>query len=739
MTHRQIRSLTALLVSTALAVVAGMLPAAAHRAAGSTSVAAPADRLITLVTGQRILQSTGTDGRLAVSAAASADASTPLLTFQANGALYVVPAVALHSFGAILDPSLFDTGALSQAETGTPGQMAVQVQWHGAPTPAMPWLLHPVEVAAGVTDGVVTTSSGSGLQSAISAGTLTGIDRISLTGVASHARRPSSGFTLYTLTVNGIDARGAPDTGDAAFLLNTGDARKSAGVGFESWYHGVFKASVPNGHYALLGDFVHFSGGATVNGGGPPAGGDEHMAIVNFTVHGNTTITVDARTATARVTATPPLPTGVGSGSVTWQRNSQGSTGGTSFSTAWSIGGGAPPFKVYVSPGPAPKVGTQGWIASFHFDSPSSSPAAYSYDASYGGQGAIARNQRYAVKTSQLAIVATRYFSDVQGNPAMEVRQSFFPWQVFAFGEFDTFNAPLERTEYVLAGPDLLWLQQVVADAASFNGLTQDSDRVLVPRQESTADWNRGPIGPGVPVDTGAADAFPFVQGCPACTEAGSLEFEIFPYGDNPPGHFGFPNFPVPGLTETDAYTLTQDGVTISAGQDPLGIDVPTAAGPAHFQLQYSVATTATWRTLSTSQATTWTFSSPGSTSAPVPSGWVCFSGMTAGCSVVALMLPDYQLPEDDTGHVASGPVTFQLAISHILGVSIAVNSAQVNVSFDGGATWTPAHVTGSGANTFAVSYRDPAHAGTAAIRIHVTDAGGGVLDQTILNAYAFP
>lgn len=113
MTHRQIRSLTALLVSTALAVVAGMLPAAAHRAAGSTSVAAPADRLITLVTGQRILQSTGTDGRLAVSAAASADASTPLLTFQANGALYVVPAVTLHSFGAILDPSLFDTGALS--------------------------------------------------------------------------------------------------------------------------------------------------------------------------------------------------------------------------------------------------------------------------------------------------------------------------------------------------------------------------------------------------------------------------------------------------------------------------------------------------------------------------------------------------------------------------------------------------------------------------------------------------
>lgn len=740
MTHRhQIRSLTALLGSAALAIVAGVLPAAAQRAAGATPLAVPADRLMTLVTGQRILQSTGADGRLAVSAAAPADAATPLLTFEADGAWYVVPAVALHSFGVQLDPSLFDAGALSQAEVGTPGQIPVQVQWHGAVAPAMPWLTHPVQVATGVTDGVVTSSSGMALQSAVSAGTLTGIDRISLMGAASHARRPSSGFTLYTLTVNGIDSSGAPDTGDAAILLNTDDASKSAGVGFEQWYHGVFKVSVPNGHYALLGNFVHFSGAASVNGGGPPAGGDEHIAIVNFTVHGNTTITVDARSATARVAATTPLPTDAGSGSFTWQRNSQGATGGTSFSSAWSIGGGAPPFKVSVSPGPAPKVGTQGWVAAFHFDSPASSAAAYSYDVSYGGQGAIARNQRHVVKTSQLAIVATRYFSDVQGNPAMEVRQSFFPWQFIAFGVLDNFNAPLERTEYVLAGPDLLWLQQVVADATTFEGVTQDSNRVLIPRQASIADWNRGPIGPGVPIDTGGADAFPFVQGCPACTEAGSLEFEIFPFGDNPPGHFGFPNFPVPGLTEADAYTLAQDGVTISAGQDPLGIGVPVASGSAHFQLRYTVAMSAPWRTLSTSQSTTWTFSSPGSTSAPVPSGWVCFSGTGAGCSVVALMLPDYQLPEDDTGHVASGPVTFQLGISHILGVSVAVNSAQVSVSFDGGATWTPAHVTASGSNTFAVSYKNPAQAGTAAIRIHVTDADGGIVDQTILNAYAFP
>jgi hypothetical protein len=83
--------------------------------------------------------------------------------------------------------------------------------------------------------------------------------------------------------------------------------------------------------------------------------------------------------------------------------------------------------------------------------------------------------------------------------------------------------------------------------------------------------------------------------------------------------------------------------------------------------------------------------------------------------------------------------VTFQLGISHIVGVSIAVTSAQVSVSFNGGTTWVAAHVAPNGSDNFAVTYKNPSHTGTAAIRIHVTDADGGVLDQTILNAYAFP
>ena len=57
--------------------------------------------------------------------------------------------------------------------------------------------------------------------------------------------------------------------------------------------------------------------------------------------------------------------------------------------------------------------------------------------------------------------------------------------------------------------------------------------------------------------------------------------FAISPFGDNPPGHYGGPNFPGPGLSETDSYTLLRDGATVSTGPDPLFVSVPIASGPA--------------------------------------------------------------------------------------------------------------------------------------------------------------
>ena len=100
-------------------------------------------------------------------------------------------------------------------------------------------------------------------------------------------------------------------------------------------------------------------------------------------------------------------------------------------------------------------------------------------------------------------------------------------------------------------------------------------------------------------------------------------------------------------------------------------------------------------------------------------------------------MFPDYQLRENLLGQVPSGPTAFTLNLTHVLGVAVPVTGATVSLSYDGGATWHAAHVTSNGAGGWRVSYTNPAGPLDVAIRIHVTDAAGGVLDQTIQAAYS--
>jgi hypothetical protein len=333
-----------------------------------------------------------------------------------------------------------------------------------------------------------------------------------------------------------------------------------------------------------------------------------------------------------------------------------------------------------------------------------------------------------------LAAVDTRYFSDVGGRATGEGRLSFFPGQVFSAGTLDQFAAPMQRTEYITALPVLLWFQQVIQSLTSFAGFFFDSGNVFSAGETSAADWERGPVGPGVAAPSGGDTG---LQVCPACTEAGTLEFAIYPFGDNPPGHSGLPNIGAPNVSETDAFDLLRNGVRVASGQDPLGLVVAVPAGPASYQLGYAVTMFAPWWTLSTDVTTQWTFKSPSSTQGVPPPGWVCFSGSASGCNVIGLMVPDYRLPVDLTNHVPSGPTLFQLGIQHILGVAIAATRATVSVSFDGGLVWTAAHVAANPASGFTVSYTNPSGASTASLRIHVVDADGGVLDQTIINAYA--
>lgn len=123
----KIRTLSALFGSGTLVMLASASPATANLVASVAVAPAQTAPLVTLVTGQRILETTGSDGRISLTAAPSASA-TPLATFEANGTSYVIPAVAMHSVGTEVDPLLFDLEALRQAEATAPGEVPVQVQ-----------------------------------------------------------------------------------------------------------------------------------------------------------------------------------------------------------------------------------------------------------------------------------------------------------------------------------------------------------------------------------------------------------------------------------------------------------------------------------------------------------------------------------------------------------------------------------------------------------------------------------
>jgi hypothetical protein len=99
-------------------------------------------------------------------------------------------------------------------------------------------------------------------------------------------------------------------------------------------------------------------------------------------------------------------------------------------------------------------------------------------------------------------------------------------------------------------------------------------------------------------------------------------------------------------------------------------------------------------------------------------------------------MIADYELPVNLTNQAPAGPINFDLAITHVLDVALPVTQLRVAVSFDHGASWHAAQIGAEGGDLFRISYTNPSGAATASLHVVATDAAGGALDQTIIDAY---
>ncbi len=529
-------------------------------------------------------------------------------------------------------------------------------------------------------------------------------------------------YPMHTLTVHGLDDAGHPSSDTDVDVVNVDDANRFfAGQGF---VNGVAKFSVPAGHYAATSIFFSTD---------PATGKDStrFVELAEFTISGDSAVTVDARKATSLLSVRTPRPATGQQQQLTVERSDQA---GNSVSV-----GVVGMEQTYLSPtSRAVSVGELHFSIYWRLAAPDNS---YTYDLEFGSDGAIAAKQSYVVGAGQLAAIDARYNSEVP-RTGLDARFSFLPWETFNFRAFSDLPQPGQRTEYILADPDIVWSQDVVAvnNGNVFAGEQFDADRSFSPGQRLAVGWNKQPMHPGVQVDLGSNVGGLF--DCPVCRIGDTLFLNVWPFADNTPGHFGAADEPVEGLTESVQLNLYQDGKPVEP--DPETGLFPLAPAQATYRVVLDTVREAAYLTLSTKTHTEWTFTSAHADgSGRLPTGWVCDDGVEArtDCAVVPMMMARYDLPLGLSGGHAPGATAVDVFVDHIQGgPALPVSAGTVSVSYDDGVTWVPATVTDAGAGHLRVAYTTPATASTngfVALKVTAADAAGGKLSQTLLRAYS--
>jgi hypothetical protein len=725
-------------VAPAAALTAATLVAGSPALASQAHLARPASpangaHRVMLVTGDVVTLTTSPGGR---QAAAVLKAGNPgpggqFQTFSKGSDLYVVPESAVPYLGSTLSPSLFDVTQLGRAG-GTATSLTVRLTLRGSRA-AIPGITVTQRSGTSAT-GRLTRASARAFGAALarqaerdhaSPTHLTGLFA-SLAHIApaqaAAAPRVRPRFQMYTLTLNGIDSSGQKDTGDQVLVYNTDNLLKYAGQAF--FQNGRAKISVPAGDYTAVSFFYNFSTGAVTE-----------AMVPQFRVSGDSSVTVDARAATAPVTIGTPRPatpaiTEVGLG----RADRLGQTASFAF-----LGGGQTTFTVEPTTSRI-TVGKLYYYVYSRLFSPTGAKSSYSYDVEFPSDGAIPAGEHYVAQTGNLATVRSSYPATHTGTTALETRFGALPWQFFLFAEDTTLNTPAQRTEYYSANPSLSWegVYYAVFVQSPFELLSEfDSSWVSYqPGDRTSVTWGGQPEHPRLLEQP----LFPGQVFCPACINSGTMNLLAFPFADNAPSHRSFPDGTVKGVKETADYDVLADGLVVAHGTGLLQKKVKLPAGSRVLRIDYNTTRSSPDFTLSTSAATTWT-ARLGAPEGALPDGWFCdFSNHTT-CKVLPLMTADYSLPVNMLGQLAPGPVSAGIDVGHLTGATnVVVTKLTVQVSFNGGSSWRPAAITPIGSGRFTVSFTVPATANTdgfGAIKLSATDAYGGTLTQTIQHAFA--
>jgi hypothetical protein len=559
------------------------------------------------------------------------------------------------------------------------------------------------------------------------------------------AASPAVAVPMHTLTVKGTNLAGKPDTGDSVLVLNVDNTRTLDPVQSQQPFdHGVAKFSVPDGHYFALGQF----GSVKVHGHPGPA--TRYVVLPQFTVTGNTTVTMHETAADSKITMVTPRPaTVLATGA--WLRRT-GTAGPPLLLELYPL-----PHPAWISPAQVkPTVGTLQWSVNEHLESPPGRKVPYEYTLSYTDAPGTIPVQHYVASAKDLATVHERFYQPVKASGPWAFNGSFpgtnannnADWFGYIEPAGPGLKLPGQLTEYAGGGGSarMEWRGQYgpVRGAPTVLG----DSRLLHPGEDVTDNWSAYPLHPGVNALLTSLPNMFWLDGAniPSAVRAGStLQLEVDPFDDNQPGHqIGAVAASGPEQT-TGSYRIEQNGTTIASGDAVAAakfgefytkVTLSPRPSTIRFSLNYTRASTSF--PLSTATSTVWTFRSAPVTNATVPPGWSCvrYTYRPHGCAAQPMMTLQYAVAHLRLdGAAPAGQQVLRLEVGHLQAAKAStVTTASVSVSFDGGKTWHRAMVTGT-AGSYTAAFTAPAGA-KVTLRAKAADAAGGSVAETITNAY---
>jgi hypothetical protein len=724
---------------TGVSVAAGA--ATGREAQGDSSLAgAVSGPAVLLINGDRVISSGRAASRkVAVAPASAQGLAGATMSLSLGGHHYVVPTAAVPYLGHGLDWMLFDVSALATAEKA--GRLPVRISY-GARLRALPGVTI-TRSGGGLASGYLTISSarvfGAALIRQFRAdrrsgsygrdGMFAGGESVALAGsTAAAAARPD--LPMHVLTMTATNISGKPDNGDVVFVVNE-DNSTLFGDPIEAendFYKGSTKFSVPAGNYWALGMFFDASGATRL------------VVLPHFSVPstGSASVPMAESLASSRITFATSLPARVTDVQATLlTQSAAGPESSFSFDNA--------DFPLYLSPTTsAPPVGHLYLGVNALLHSPSTAASPYQYNLVYQDASGTIPAQDYTVQASGLATLHQRFFQAGRAQGGF-FQLGIYPWEGGYFTTIYPQALPYQRTVYATGDPAAQWAAESFQSYATLAGGQSASLEQYAAGQTVPDDWNAGPLHAGTNMNLiGAANLFTAI---PSASRSGNtLALDVTPFSDSQPGHLGSGFEPgIFGATGkvTGSYEIDQNGKKIAGGNAVKAAQGGTAlyaqarlsAKPSVIKFVVSASRTGRAYGLAASSRTVWTWPSARQAGAVLPAGWICPASQA--CVVQPMMTLEYSVPGlrlNESARPGQQVLDFSAAQLQ-LATAATVKTATVQVSQDGGKTWRPVAVTGTGPGRFRAVFSDK-QAGAVALRASAADSAGSQIKETILSAY---